>query len=134
MKVVRVGMIAAAIFAVALAAWAQTRDFSGTWTRDPSSAPAGDGEGSALGNGPATVKQTAETLTIQRTMGGDTVTLPTNSMALAAGTRSRAATAGRSIRSRASNGTAPRSRLSPSRKVTVSSRRLPKCGPSSARR
>lgn len=26
-------------------------------------------------NGPATVKQTAETLTIQRTMGGDTVTL-----------------------------------------------------------
>ena len=79
MKLARVGLIAAAILAVAMAAWAQTPDFSGTWTLDPSSAPAGGGNegsgGSALGNGPATVKQTAQTLTIQRTMGGDTVTL-----------------------------------------------------------
>lgn len=79
MKLARVGLIAAAILAVAIAAWAQKPDFSGAWTLDPSSPPAGGrnegGGGSALGNGPATVKQTAETLTIQRTMGGDTVTL-----------------------------------------------------------
>ena len=79
MKLARVGLIAAAILAVAMAAWAQKPDFSGTWTLDPSSAPAGGGDegggGSALGNGPATVKQTAETLTIQRTIGGDTVIL-----------------------------------------------------------
>ena len=75
MKVVRMGIIAAAILAVAMEAWAQKPDFSGTWTLEPSSAPAGGAGGSALGNGSATVKQTAETLTIQRTMGGDTVTL-----------------------------------------------------------
>ena len=79
MKLARVELIAAAILAVAMAAWAQKPDFSGTWTLDRSSAPAGGGDegggGSALGKGPATVKQTAETLTIQRTIGGDTVTL-----------------------------------------------------------
>jgi hypothetical protein len=79
MKLARVGMIAAVILAVATAAWAQKPDFSGTWTLDPSSTQAGGGNdgggGSALGNGLATVKQTAETLTIQRTMGGDPVTL-----------------------------------------------------------
>jgi hypothetical protein len=69
-------VFAAAVLAVAMSASAQKPDFSGTWTLDPSSAPAKGGDGgSALGNGPATVKQTAETLTIQRTMGGDTVTL-----------------------------------------------------------
>jgi hypothetical protein len=75
MKVVRVGMIAAAILAGAIAASAQKPDFSGTWTLDPSSVSAGAAGSSVLGNGSATVKQTAETLTIQRTMGGDTVTL-----------------------------------------------------------
>ena len=68
MKLARVGMIAAAILAVATVAWAQRPDFSGTWTLDPASAPAADGQGGggggrgggggALGNGPATVKQT----------------------------------------------------------------------------
>jgi hypothetical protein len=35
MKLARVGVIAAAIFAVATVAWAQKPDFSGTWTLDP---------------------------------------------------------------------------------------------------
>jgi hypothetical protein len=85
MKQARVGIIAAAIFAVASMASAQAKpDFSGTWTLDPAAsgmaAPAGGGApggggggggrgGGALGNGPATVKQTADTLTIERTQG-----------------------------------------------------------------
>ena len=72
MKLARVGVIAAAILAVATVAWAQKPDFSGTWTLDPASAPAaggGGGGGGALGNGPATVKQTADALTIERTIG-----------------------------------------------------------------
>jgi hypothetical protein len=78
MKLARVGVIAAAILAVAVVASAQKPDFSGTWTLDPASAPAGGGGGrggGALGNGPATVKQTADTLTIERTMGDAQVTL-----------------------------------------------------------
>jgi hypothetical protein len=78
MKFARVGTIATAILAVATLAWAQKPDFSGTWTLDPASAPTGGGGGgggSALGNGPATVKQTADALTIERTMGDDKVTL-----------------------------------------------------------
>jgi hypothetical protein len=85
MKLARVGMIATAILAVGTVAWAQKPDFSGTWTLDPASAPAvgGDGAGgggrggggSALGNGSATVKQTADALTIGRTMRGNQVTL-----------------------------------------------------------
>jgi hypothetical protein len=73
--------MAAAILAVATVAWAQKPDFSGTWTLDPASAPAAGGGGGrgggggALGNGPATVKQTADTLTIERTMGDAKVTL-----------------------------------------------------------
>jgi hypothetical protein len=82
MKRARVGIIAAAIFAVASVAFAQKPDFSGTWTLDPeaSGAPAGGGGGGggrgggALGNGPAVVKQTADTLTIERTMGDNKVT------------------------------------------------------------
>ena len=78
MKLARVVAIAAAILAVSTMAWAQKPDFSGTWTLDPASAPAaggGGGGGSALGNGPATVKQTANALTIERTMGDAKVTL-----------------------------------------------------------
>jgi hypothetical protein len=85
MKLARLGVIAAALLAVATVAWAQKADFSGTWTLDPASAPAAGGEGGsgggrrsgggALGNGPATVKQTADVLTIERTMGGSPVTL-----------------------------------------------------------
>ena len=77
MKPARMGAIAAAILAVA-AGLAQKPDFSGTWTIDPASAPAADGRGGgggALGNGPATIKQTADALTIERTMGDARVTL-----------------------------------------------------------
>jgi hypothetical protein len=81
MKRARIGIIAAAIFAVAAVAFAQKPDFSGTWTLEPEAgaAPAGGGGGGrggggGLGNGPATVKQTADTLTIERTMGENKVT------------------------------------------------------------
>ena len=76
MKLARVGVIGAAILAVATVAWAQKPDFSGTWTLDPASAPAdGVGGGDALGNGPATVKQTADALTIERALDGDKLTV-----------------------------------------------------------
>jgi hypothetical protein len=90
MKRARTGIIAAAILAVASVAFAQKPDFSGTWTLDPEAsgmagapgggAPGGGGGGGrggfgggALGNG-GTVKQTADTLTITRQMGDQTVT------------------------------------------------------------
>jgi hypothetical protein len=76
MKLARTGIIAAAVLAVATVAWAQKADFSGTWTLDPASAPAGGGgggRGGGLGQG-GTVKQTADTLTIERDMGGNKVT------------------------------------------------------------
>ena len=73
MKRARVGMIAAALLTAATVAWAQKPDFTGTWTVDPASAPAaGD---SALGSSTATVKQTADALTIERPMSDATVTL-----------------------------------------------------------
>ena len=79
MKLARVGMVAAMILAVATVAWAQKPDFSGTWTLDPASAPAAGGGrgggGGALGNGPATVKQTADALTIERTIDDAKVTV-----------------------------------------------------------
>jgi hypothetical protein len=67
MKRVRIGVIAAAVLAVASVAWAQKPDFSGVWTPDPaaSGAPAGGGGGRGPG-GPMTVKQTADTLSITR--------------------------------------------------------------------
>jgi hypothetical protein len=86
MKRARVGIIAAAIFAVASVTFAQKPDFSGTWTLDAeaSGMAAGGGGGGgrgggrgggALGNGPSTVKQTADAITIERTMGENKVTL-----------------------------------------------------------
>ena len=78
MKRARIGITAAAVLAVATLAFAQKPDFSGTWTLDEAAtgtagAPAGGGGGGrgggALGNGPATIKQTADTLTIERTQG-----------------------------------------------------------------
>jgi len=84
MKRARIGIIAVAMFAVAAVAFAQKPDFSGTWTLDDTASgmaapPAGGGGGGrggggGLGNGPATVKQTADTLTIERTMGENKVT------------------------------------------------------------
>lgn len=70
MKLARVGIIAAAILAVATVAFAQKPDFSGTWTPDPPAA-AGTGGGGQRGGGggPMTVKQDATTLSIERTQG-----------------------------------------------------------------
>jgi hypothetical protein len=81
MRVARVGVIAAAILAVATVAWAQKPDFSGNWTLDPATAPAPGGGGGGRGGGRgglgpgAVVKQTADTLTIERTMGDNKVTM-----------------------------------------------------------
>ena len=81
MKLARIAIVGAAIVAMATVAWAQKPDFSGTWTLDPASAPAPaggggrGGGGGALGNGPATVKHTADALTVERTMGDSKVTL-----------------------------------------------------------
>jgi hypothetical protein len=69
MKLARTGVMAAAVLAVAAAAWGQKPDFSGTWTLDPASASAGGGV--ALGDGPATVAQTAEALTVKGPMGDE---------------------------------------------------------------
>jgi hypothetical protein len=87
MKRAQVGIMAAAVFAVAAVAFAQAKpDFSGTWTLDPEAsgmaapggapggAPAGTGGGGGRGGGgPLTVKQTADALTIERTMGENKV-------------------------------------------------------------
>jgi hypothetical protein len=90
MKRARIGITAAAVLAVASLALAQAKpDFSGTWTLDEQAsgmaagggAPGGGGGGGgrggfgggALGNG-GTVKQTADALTIERTMGENKVT------------------------------------------------------------
>jgi hypothetical protein len=77
MKLARVGVIAAAVLAVATLAWAQKADFSGTWTLDPeaSGAPGGGGggggrgggRGGILGMGPTMVKQSATELTVETT-------------------------------------------------------------------
>ena len=77
MKQARIGMIATAVLAVATMAFAQKTDFSGTWTPDAPAAPAagapagapGGGMGGGGGRGmtgPMTVKQTADTLTVER--------------------------------------------------------------------
>ena len=63
-----------AVLAVALAVtgYAQKPDFSGVWTPDAAAAaPAGGGGGGGRGMapGPMSVKQTADTLTIERTAG-----------------------------------------------------------------
>ncbi len=97
MKLARVGVIAAAVLAVATLAWAQKADFSGTWTLDAEAsgapaggapaggapaggAPGGGGGGGGRGGGRGglgpggTVKQTATELTVERTMGENKVT------------------------------------------------------------
>lgn len=77
MKVARVGIIAAAVLAVATMAFAQKPDFSGTWTLDQEASGGGGGGGGGRGGGlgqGATVKQTADTLTVERTFGENKVT------------------------------------------------------------
>ncbi|HET7220195.1 MAG TPA: hypothetical protein VFJ02_19200 [Vicinamibacterales bacterium] len=69
MKRARIGILAAAVFAVATLAFAQAKpDFSGSWTPevDPAAAAGGGGGGRGMGGGPMTVKQTATDLTITR--------------------------------------------------------------------
>jgi hypothetical protein len=62
------GLTAALVVALAVAGYAQKPDFSGTWTPDvaadatTTTPPAGGGRG---GGGPMTVKQTADTLTVE---------------------------------------------------------------------
>lgn len=73
MKLARVGVIAAAILAVATVAWAQKPDFSGTWTPEAAAAGTTGGGGQRGGGGPMTVKQDATTLTIERSMGDNKV-------------------------------------------------------------
>ena len=79
MKRARVAVIAAAVLAVATVAFAQKPDFSGTWTPDTEAMgapPAGGGErgGRGGGGGPMTVKQTADTLTVERQGRGGAMT------------------------------------------------------------
>lgn len=69
MNLARTGLMAAAILALATAASAQKPDFSGTWTLDPDGAAAGGGV--ALGDGPATVAQTTDALTVKGPMGDE---------------------------------------------------------------
>ena len=69
MQRARIGVIAAAVLAVATVAFAQKPDFSGTWTPDSAgaAAPTGGGGGGGRGMaGPMTVKQTADSLSIER--------------------------------------------------------------------
>ena len=73
MQRARIGVIAAAILAVATVAFAQKPDFSGTWTPEPP-AGGGGGGGGRGGGGPMTVTQKGDTLTIERTMGDNKVT------------------------------------------------------------
>jgi hypothetical protein len=82
MKRAQVGVIAAAVLAVATVAFAQKADFSGTWTLDTEAsgmaAPSpGGGGGRGAGGGPlgqgGTIKQTADAITIERTLGDNKV-------------------------------------------------------------
>jgi hypothetical protein len=80
-------MTAVFVVALAVAGFAQKPDFSGTWTLDPEAsgmagggapgggAPGGGGGGGGRGMaGPMTIKQTADTLTIETTTGRGPVT------------------------------------------------------------
>ena len=65
----KLGLTAVLVVALAVAGYAQKPDFSGTWTPEPdaAAAPAGGGGGGGRGGGgPMTVKQTADTLSIER--------------------------------------------------------------------
>ncbi len=77
MKLARTGVLAAAVLSIATLAFAQAKpDFSGTWTPEQAADAAGGG-GGGRGRGmagPMTVKQSGDTLTIERTRGENTVT------------------------------------------------------------
>ena len=61
----KLGMTAALVVALAVAGYAQKPDFSGTWTPAPAADAAGGGGGGRMGGGPMTVKQTADTLSVE---------------------------------------------------------------------
>lgn len=68
----KIAITAALVIALAISGYAQKPDFSGTWTPDPEAsgttgggAPGGGGGGRGMA-GPLTVKQTADTLTVER--------------------------------------------------------------------
>ena len=64
----KLGLTAVLVVALAVAGYAQKPDFSGTWTPDvdpAAAAPAGGGGGRG-GGGPMTVKQTGDTLSVER--------------------------------------------------------------------
>ena len=67
----KLGLTAVLVVALAVAGYAQKPDFSGVWTPDAAAAaPAGGGGGGrGMAPGPMTVKQTADALTIERTVG-----------------------------------------------------------------
>jgi hypothetical protein len=71
MKRARVGIMAAAVFAVASVAFAQAKpDFSGTWTLDPEASNVGGGGGGrGMMMGPITIKVAGDVLTIERMQG-----------------------------------------------------------------
>jgi len=67
----KLGLTAVLVVALAVAGYAQKPDFSGTWApeTDANAAPAGGGGGGGGGRGgggPITVKQTADTLSVER--------------------------------------------------------------------
>ena len=83
MKRARIGIIAAAVFAVASVAFAQAKpDFSGTWTLDAAAsnigAPGGGGGGGGMMTGPLTIKVAGDVLTIDRMQGEAKVTTTLN--------------------------------------------------------
>jgi len=64
-------LAAALVVALAVAGYAQKPDFSGTWTPDvdpnAAAAPAGGGGGGrGMGGGPMTVKQTGDSIAVER--------------------------------------------------------------------
>jgi hypothetical protein len=65
----KLGLTAVLVVALAVAGYAQKPDFSGTWTPDvdpAAAAPAGGGGGGRGGGGPMTVKQTGDSLSVER--------------------------------------------------------------------
>jgi hypothetical protein len=67
----KLGLAAALVVALAVAGYAQKPDFSGTWTPDvdpnAAAAPAGGGGGGrGMGGGPMTVKQTGDSIAVER--------------------------------------------------------------------
>ncbi len=81
MKRARVGIIAAAVFAVASVAFAQKPDFSGTWTLDADASNMGGGGGGGgrgMMTGPITVKVAGDVLTIDRMQGEAKITTTLN--------------------------------------------------------